>query len=89
MGEGAYNRTQINVSNLNKVYRNADQTLLTSNSCLKLEGGLWPSCVFFLFTQVDGPITKGEGVKKMKHTVFPLLLSPPEDPQDKYDHFLF
>ena len=25
----------------------------------------------------------------MKHTVFPLLLSPPEDPQDKNDHFLF
>ena len=39
-GGGTYNRTQISVSNLNKVYRNADQTLLTSNSCLKQEGGL-------------------------------------------------
>ena len=46
-------------------------------------------CIFFIYRSVDGPITKEEGVKKMKHTVFPLLLSPPEDPQDKNDHFLF
>ena len=45
--------------------------------------------MYFFYLQVDGPITKGEGVKKMKHTVFPLLLSPPEDPQDKNDHFFF
>ena len=51
-------------------------------------GGSLQSYVFFCL-QVDGPITKGEGVKKKKHTVFPLLLSPPEDPQDKNDHFLF
>ena len=53
-------------------------------------GGLMAfMCIFFIYRSVDGPITKGEGVKKKKHTVFPLLLSPPEDPQDKNDHFLF
>ena len=52
-------------------------------------GGAYGLHVYFFYLQVDGPITKGEGVKKMKHTVFPLLLSPPEDPQDKNDHFLF
>ena len=52
-------------------------------------GGLMAFMCIFFYLQVDGPITKGEGVKKMKHTVFPLLLSPPEDPQDKNDHFFF
>ena len=29
------------------------------------------------------------GLKAEKCTVFPLLLSPPEDPQDKNGHFYF
>lgn len=77
VGRMAYNRTQI-------------QTRYTKVliKC-KLEVGGAYNLTYFFCLQVDGPITKGEGVKKMKHTVFPLLLSPPEDPQDKNDHFLF
>lgn len=73
----AYNRTQIQTR----------YTKVLIKCKLEEEGSLSPYVFFCL--QVDGPITKGEGVKKKKHTVFPLLLSPPEDPQDKNDHFLF